>query len=256
MKRRIKGIVVLLALSMVSTAHAGFFNFGFVNNNGTNLTASPAAAVYTLDFEPGIPGHSAPRGFGSTYYGAGLTHEGDPSVLWSGHPTDVALVMTSVIHDGHAAGSGFSIASGELGGLGDVFVNQVPPTGRVGLNTPLLFLTHDMIHDAQTGDPMDPGYANHAHVYFEADQPGVWDVTFVLRDLNPMPHYGDSDPFTVRFLAVPEPAGAALLALTAGWVAAQRRRPCLRSNTLRIGTRDRAEPARSRHRCWVGVQGA
>lgn len=212
-----KGLASIAMVSIASTAQAGFFNFGLANNDGTNLTVSVTSAQQTLDFDPAIPGHTAPRGFGSTYYGAGLTHEGDPSILWNNAPTDVGIVITNIMHDGHQVASGFSVGSGELGGFNDVFVNQVPPSNRVGLNTPSQFLTHDMIHEAQTGDPMDPAYENHAHIYFEAEQQGVWDVTFVLRDLAGSPTYGDSDPFTVQFVAVPEPMGAAGMLLAMVW---------------------------------------
>lgn len=212
-----KALACIAILSIASTAQAGFFNFGLANNDGTNLTVSATSAQYTLDLDPTIPGHAAPRGFGSTYFGAGLTHEGDPSVLWNGNPTDVGIVITNIMHDGHQVASGFSVGSGELGGFDDVFVNQVPPTNRVGLNTPAQFLTHDMLHEAQTGDPMDPAYENHAHIYFEAEQQGVWDVTFVLRDLDGSPSFGDSDPFAVQFVAVPEPTAAASMLLAMVW---------------------------------------
>lgn len=202
-----------LALAGAPTARASEDALGFVNNDGSKLTMLlDAPAVFPLDDDPEIPVlPGTAKGFGFLYFGAGFTHDFDPSILWVGTPTDVALEITGLVHDGMPVATGFQIASGELGAFDDIYVNGIAPTNRVGLSTPALVVTSDMILDAQNGDPNDPPYENHAHAYLEADAGGIWDVTFVLRDVADTRAYQDSDPFTVRFEATPEPTSVWLI---------------------------------------------
>lgn len=204
-----------VAIAAAPSALAGEATLGFINNDGTQLTMlSAAPQPFSLDDDPEIPVlPGTPKGFGFLYFGAGYTHDFDPSILWDGTPTDVGLEITSIVHDGVPTAGGFQIASGELGAFEDIYVNGVAPTNRVGLGIPALVVTSDMLLDAQNGDPNDPAYENHAHVYLEAESAGLWDVTFVLHDMSQAPLYEDSAPFTVSFEAVPEPATSLLLAI-------------------------------------------
>lgn len=208
-----------------SEAWAGEGTLGFINNDGSRLTMLlDPPNPFVLDDDPEIPVlPGVPKGFGFLYFGAGYTHDFEPSILWRGTPTDVGLEIVGLLHNGVPVTSGFEIASGELGAFEDIYINGVPPTQRVGPGVPSLMVTSEMILDAQNGDPNDPAYENHAHVYLEADQPGSWLVTFQLRDLSGVSIYSDSEPFTVSFQAVPEPSAMPLISAGAYLVCLYRR---------------------------------
>lgn len=76
-----------------------------------------------------------------------------------------------------------------------------------------------------SGDPEGPGLLWHEHLRFVAEPgttPGTeFLVNMRLTDLNGL--HADSDPFTLRFVVVPEPATAACLAVVALSLVSRRR---------------------------------
>lgn len=202
------------ALAMAAAAHANFADFGFLGNDGVQLTHAtfPEQRPVVLDNEPAFtnePGYTNPRGFGSFYYGDGLTHKGEPITPWSGAPTSVALTLVSSLHNG-VASTGLRLASGEHGAFNDIFVNGVHPQTQYGVGEPFLFVTA-----AEIAAGVGAGTGAHAHIYIEADAPGEWLATFMLTDIGDPPIYGASNIFTMTFDAVPEPASLTALAIAA-----------------------------------------
>ena len=215
-----------LLFAMQASVLANFGDFGFLNNDGTSLTYATFSGQrdVVLDGVPELvnePGYPNGRGVGSFYYGDGQTHPPVSAVItpWSGTPTNVGITITNIQHNGGNVGSGFRIASGELGGFNDIFTNGVHPQNQKGLNETLLFVTAQQITDGIVA-----GTGAHAHIYFEADQPGTWEVAFELTDLGGVPLYDNSAPFSMRFVAVPEPASAVLVMLGATALCIRRRR--------------------------------